>query len=701
MSTGFDAAGRAPATAAVASRAPAMAAAMSGIFFNGALLGGHGSRDGAERVCDSTIARHTRLVRNQMPKIAFVGAGSVEFTRNLLGDILAFPALAESEISLHDIDPERLETAELLAHRVAETLGTKPKIASSLNRREALDCADYVINSIQVGGHAATVRDHEIPARHGVRQTIGDTLGIGGIIRTLRTAPVMLGIGDDMAEVCPGAWLLNYTNPMAMICQLVYQGTPQQNVVGLCHSVQGTMEMIAGLCGVPVEEVTYFGAGINHQTFLYRLEHGGESLYPKLDEAIERNPDLLRRVRVDMYRRLGYFPTESSEHSAEYSPWYMRHDSEIERLRIPVGDLVGRGEEGLEEYERVKRELAAGHAARDRAQLGVRLADHQLDGDRRAVRDLRQRAQHGADHEPARRHLRRGAVPGRPHGRQSDARGRCRAAVRGAQPHLRERLRPDRARGARRADRPRPARRDARPQHRGEPHAGRHRRPRGRDARRLPRLPAGVAALGDDLTPAELVSAAIDAAAHEGPAVVVGIDGPSGAGKSTLAAELALLRDDIAIIEGDDFYRPLAESTRAALTPLEAVDLLFDWERLRDEALAPLVRGEEARYRRYDWDADRLGEEVAAVGAQRRRAGRGLLRRAARAARLPRRDRRSSTPRATLCIARQLARGDERAGADRALARGRGLVLSNARTRGALPTSWWTEPRPSPERPPG
>jgi alpha-galactosidase len=295
-----------------------------------------------------------------MPKIAFVGAGSVEFTRNLLGDILAFPELAGSEISLHDINSERLETAELLAHRVSETLGAKPRITSSLDRREALDGADYVINSVQVGGHAATVRDHEIPARHGVRQTIGDTLGIGGIVRTLRTAPVMLGIGNDMAEVCPGAWLLNYTNPMAMICQLVYQGTPQQNVVGLCHSVQGTMEMIAALCGVPVEEVTYFGAGINHQTFLYRLEHGGESLYPKLDEAIERNPDLLRRVRVDMYRRLGYFPTESSEHSAEYSPWYMRHDSEIERLRIPVADYVGRSEHGLEEYDRVKRELAAG-----------------------------------------------------------------------------------------------------------------------------------------------------------------------------------------------------------------------------------------------------------------------------------------------------------------------------------------------------
>ena len=430
-----------------------------------------------------------------MPKIAFVGAGSVVFTRNLLGDILAFPELAESEISLHDIDPERLETAELLAQRVGETLGAQPKVTSSLDRREALEGADYVINSVQVGGHAATVRDHEIPARHGVRQTIGDTLGIGGIIRTLRTAPVMLGIGNDMAEVCPGAWLLNYTNPMAMICQLVYQGTPQQHVVGLCHSVQGTMEMIAGLCGVPVDEVTYFGAGINHQTFLYRLEHGGESLYPRLDEAIERNPDLLRRVRVDMYRRLGYFPTESSEHSAEYSPWYMRHDSEIERLRIPVADYVGRSEAGVDEYERVKRELAAGDAVRSRAQLGVRVADHQLDRDGRAVRDLRQRPQQRADHEPAGRHLRRGALPGRPHGRQPGARRRRRAAVRRAQPHVLERLRPDGARRDRGPARPRPARRDARPQHGGEPDARRHRRARGRDARGLPRPAAGGAAL--------------------------------------------------------------------------------------------------------------------------------------------------------------------------------------------------------------
>ena len=294
------------------------------------------------------------------PKIAFVGAGSVTFTKNLLGDILAFPELAESEIVLHDIDEERLETARVLAERVGEALGARPRVTTSLDRRTALDGADYVINSVQVGGHAATVRDYEIPARHGVRQTIGDTLGIGGIVRTLRTAPVMLGIGNDMAEVCPDAWLLNYTNPMAMICQLVYQGTPQQKVVGLCHSVQGTTELLAELCGVPVSEVTFFGAGINHQTFLYRLEHEGASLYPKLDAAIAADPELARRVRVDIYKRFGYFPTESSEHSAEYVPWYMRHDAELERLRIPLAEYVRRSEENLDEFAQVKQGLAAG-----------------------------------------------------------------------------------------------------------------------------------------------------------------------------------------------------------------------------------------------------------------------------------------------------------------------------------------------------
>ena len=161
---------------------------------------------------------------------------------------------------------------------------------------------------IQVGGHAATLIDHEIPKRHGLRQTIGDTLGIGGIFRALRTIPVMQGIGADMAEVCPDAWLLNYTNPMAMLCWATYSGSPLQQVVGLCHSVQNTTRQLAEIVDVPFDEVTFLGAGVNHQAFILRFERDGESLYPALDEAIERDPELLRRVRVQIYRRLRLLP---------------------------------------------------------------------------------------------------------------------------------------------------------------------------------------------------------------------------------------------------------------------------------------------------------------------------------------------------------------------------------------------------------
>jgi alpha-galactosidase len=295
-----------------------------------------------------------------MPKIAFVGAGSVEFTRNLVGDILAFPELGDAELALHDIDAERLETAAALARLVADGLGLRPRVTATLDRRAALDGADYVINSVQVGGHAATVRDYEVPLRYGLRQTIGDTLGIGGIMRALRTAPVMLGIGRDMADVCPGAWLLNYTNPMAMLCWITYDGTQTTRIVGLCHSVQNTTRQLAEIAGVPPAEVSFVGAGINHQSFILRLERDGEDLYPLVDAAIERDPELRRRVRVDMYRRLGYFPTESSEHGAEYLPWYMRHDAEIERLRIPPGEYVRRSEENLGEFAQVKAEVATG-----------------------------------------------------------------------------------------------------------------------------------------------------------------------------------------------------------------------------------------------------------------------------------------------------------------------------------------------------
>jgi alpha-galactosidase len=280
-------------------------------------------------------------------KIAFIGAGSVEFTRDLLADLLTFEELSDVRVALHDIDPERLETAEAMARWTNERLGGRAQISTHASRREALDGADFAINMIQVGGLEATLLDFEIPARNGLRQMIADTLGIGGIFRALRTIPVMLGIGADMAELCPDAWLLNYTNPMAMLCQAYGHGSPHTKIVGLCHSVQHTTRRLADLAGVPFEDVAFVGAGVNHQAFILRFERAGENLYPRLDERIAGDEDLQRTVRVEMYRRLGYFPTESSEHSAEYLPWLMHDDAALEHFRIPADEYVRRSEDNL------------------------------------------------------------------------------------------------------------------------------------------------------------------------------------------------------------------------------------------------------------------------------------------------------------------------------------------------------------------
>ncbi len=295
------------------------------------------------------------------PRIVLIGAGSVEFTRILLADLIAFPELAEATVVLHDIDPERLTTAELIAAATNRATGAHLRIEAHLDRRAALDGADYVINEIQVGGFDATLRDFDIPKRYGLRQTIGDTLGVGGIFRGLRTIPVLLDIADDMAAVCPHAPLLNYTNPMAMLPWAIWASGRSTRVVGLCHSVQNTHEQIAEIVDVPVGEIDFLTAGVNHQAFVLRFERDGKSLYPLLDEAIARDPDGLgRRVRVELYRQFGHFPTESSEHSAEYLPWFMRHDDQIERYNIPVDEYIRRSHENLDEYAEIKRKLAAG-----------------------------------------------------------------------------------------------------------------------------------------------------------------------------------------------------------------------------------------------------------------------------------------------------------------------------------------------------
>jgi alpha-galactosidase len=301
-----------------------------------------------------------------MTKIAFIGAGSVSFTRELLTDLFSYDDLAGTlEIALHDIDDERLGTAEAVANRLNSDKGAGATITTHPDRRAALDGVDFAINMVQVGMHAATVADFDIPAAHGLKQTIGDTLGVGGIFRALRTIPVMLGIGADLHDLAPDAWLLNYTNPMAILIQAYAEGSPHKQVVGLCHSVQNTTRQMAEIAGVPFGEVTFTGAGVNHQAFILRFERDGEDLYPLLDEAIAADPELSRRVRVEMYRRLGYFPTESSEHSSEYLPWFLHHPELIDRYRLEPGEYVRRSLENLQEYDDVKQALKTNGALPD------------------------------------------------------------------------------------------------------------------------------------------------------------------------------------------------------------------------------------------------------------------------------------------------------------------------------------------------
>jgi alpha-galactosidase len=292
------------------------------------------------------------------PTIVIIGAGSVEFTRELLGDILTFPELGSVRVVLHDIDVDRLETAQAIARATANAAGAQPEVVATTDRRRALEGADYVINVIQVGMHEATVRDFEIPAKYGLKQTIGDTIGVGGIFRGLRTFPILAGIARDMEQLCPDAWLLNYTNPMAMNVTFLRRVAPRLKVLGLCHSVYWTMVGLCELVDVPYDDVSYWSAGVNHQAWVLRWERGGQNLYPLLDQRIAADPELRRRVRVDMYRRLGYYPTETSEHSSEYVPWYLHRPEELERLRINVGEYVSISEANLAEYRRVRTELA-------------------------------------------------------------------------------------------------------------------------------------------------------------------------------------------------------------------------------------------------------------------------------------------------------------------------------------------------------
>jgi Alpha-galactosidases/6-phospho-beta-glucosidases, family 4 of glycosyl hydrolases len=317
-----------------------------------------------------------------MPRIVLVGAGSVEFTRNLLGDFLAYPELRDAEIVLHDIDPDRLSTAQRMASWTAGALGAKPRIRATLDRREALEGADFVVNTIQVGGARATQLDFDVPGRYGLRYTINDTINVGGVLRGLRTIPVVLGIALDIADACPGALFLNYTNPMGMLVRAVDEalGVP---TIGLCHSVYWTVHTLAEYLDVPLAEVSAESAGVNHLAWITRLEHRGTDLYPALRAFVKsgRVPDD-DLVRADLFGRFGLYPTESSGAPRRVQPVVHRQGRpgrpaprSDRRISPPRGAQPGRvrGDEAP---------ARRGRAIRDRAERRICGGHRPLDADR-------------------------------------------------------------------------------------------------------------------------------------------------------------------------------------------------------------------------------------------------------------------------------------------------------------------------------
>lgn len=267
-----------------------------------------------------------------MPKkFAFIGAGSFTFTRNLVRDLLTFPAFADCEIALMDIHEERLALIHKVCDKINEAMGGTAKITSTTNRREALEGADGVLCTVFNGDIDIWRHDIEIPKTFGVDTNIGDTRSVSGIFRALRNIPLMLDICRDIEVCCPDAVFLNYTNPMSMLCKAMQTHT-KVNVTGLCHSVQGTVGMLANWLGVPVNEVQYLCAGVNHQAFYLELKHHGKDLYPALREKLQ-DPEFYNKemVRNEMFLHLDYYVTESSGHNSEYNQWFRKRPDLIEK----------------------------------------------------------------------------------------------------------------------------------------------------------------------------------------------------------------------------------------------------------------------------------------------------------------------------------------------------------------------------------
>ena len=307
-------------------------------------------------------------------KIAFIGAGSTTFMKNIVGDVLHRPALKDAVIALMDIDPQRLAESEVVAGKLVRALSASATIETHTDQRRALDAADFVVVAFQIGGfEPCTVTDFEVPKQFGLRQTIADTLGVGGIMRGLRTVPHLWSICADMMQVCPGATLLQYVNPMAINTWAIAEKYPSIRQVGLCHSVQHTAAELARDLEIPVAELRYRTAGINHMAFYLnferRLPDGScRDLYPDLLAGYREgrypkpsswNPRCPNKVRYEMFTRLGYFVTESSEHFAEYTPWFIKdgRDDLIEKFGIPLDEYPKRCVEQIARWKEESRAL--------------------------------------------------------------------------------------------------------------------------------------------------------------------------------------------------------------------------------------------------------------------------------------------------------------------------------------------------------
>lgn len=291
-----------------------------------------------------------------MTKITFIGAGSLGFTRGLVRDILTFPLLKDATLCLMDINPERLEFAKNSVQKIVD-LGHYPaKVEATLERAEALQGADAVLVTILAGSTDVWRHDIEIPKQYGVDENVGDTRGVSGIFRALRTIPVMLGIAHDMEKYCPDATMLNYTNPMAMLCRAMQHET-KVKLTGLCHSVQGTAEMLAHWIGAPMSEITYTCAGINHMAWYTKYEWNGKNAYPLIHKAITERPEVYQQeiVRNEMFLAFDYYVTESSGHNSEYNWWFRKRQDLIEKYCLPgTGWNPGEYAYVLKEYQKTE-----------------------------------------------------------------------------------------------------------------------------------------------------------------------------------------------------------------------------------------------------------------------------------------------------------------------------------------------------------